>query len=54
MVIGISVTKIIVTGIMTTAAGNSRKAYAIEVMSIVGEPRKRAKIEVALTFDDSN
>ena len=39
-----------------TAAGtssNSRKAYAREVTSIVGEPLKRAKTEVALTFDDS-
>ena len=40
-----------------TAAGlssNSRKAYAREVMCIVGEPPKRAKTEVALTFDDSD
>ena len=40
-----------------TAAGlssNSRKAYAREVMCIVGEPPKRAKTEIALTFDDSD
>ncbi|XP_063935188.1 uncharacterized protein LOC135147005 [Daucus carota subsp. sativus] len=39
-----------------TAAGtssNSRKAYAREVMSIVGEPPKRARIELPLTFNDS-
>nr|XP_017228849.1 PREDICTED: uncharacterized protein LOC108204072 [Daucus carota subsp. sativus] len=38
-----------------TAAGlssNSRKAYAREVMYIVGEPPKRAKIEFALAFDN--
>nr|XP_017245355.1 PREDICTED: uncharacterized protein LOC108217013 [Daucus carota subsp. sativus] len=38
-----------------TAAGlssNSRKAYAREVMCIVGEPLKRAKIEFALAFDN--
>nr|XP_017246106.1 PREDICTED: uncharacterized protein LOC108217734 [Daucus carota subsp. sativus] len=35
-------------------SGNSRKAYAREVMCIVGEPPKRAKTEVALTFDDSD
>ncbi|XP_063946002.1 uncharacterized protein LOC135151472 [Daucus carota subsp. sativus] len=40
-----------------TAAGlssNSRKAYAREVMCIIGEPPKRAKTEIALTFDDSD
>nr|XP_017233146.1 PREDICTED: uncharacterized protein LOC108207198 [Daucus carota subsp. sativus] len=38
-----------------TAAGtssNSRKAYAREVMSIVGEPPKRAKIDYAMAFDN--
>ncbi|XP_074351497.1 uncharacterized protein LOC141690611 [Apium graveolens] len=38
-----------------TAAGttrNSRKAYAREVMSIVGEPSKRSKSEVTLEFGD--
>ena len=40
-----------------TAAGssrNSRKAYAREVMSIVGEAPKRARMEASLTFDDSD
>ncbi|XP_063938095.1 uncharacterized protein LOC135147955 [Daucus carota subsp. sativus] len=40
-----------------TAAGlssNSRKAYAREVMCIIGEPPKRAKTEITLTFDDSD
>jgi hypothetical protein len=40
-----------------TAAGssrNSRKAYAREVMTVVGEAPKRAKTEVAITFDDSD
>nr|XP_017228856.1 PREDICTED: uncharacterized protein LOC108204075 [Daucus carota subsp. sativus] len=38
-----------------TAAGlstNSRKAYAREVMCILGEPPKRAKIEFSLAFDN--
>ncbi|XP_017217125.1 uncharacterized protein LOC108194684 [Daucus carota subsp. sativus] len=38
-----------------TAAGlssNSRETYAREVMCIVGEPPKRAKIEFALAFDN--
>ncbi|XP_074336497.1 uncharacterized protein LOC141673649 [Apium graveolens] len=38
-----------------TALGNtrnSRKAYAREVMSIVGEPSKRSKSEMALEFGD--
>ena len=38
-----------------TAVGlssNSRKAYARELMCIVGEPPKRAKIEFALAFDN--
>ncbi|XP_074351631.1 uncharacterized protein LOC141690756 [Apium graveolens] len=38
-----------------TAAGttrNSRKAYAREVMSIVGEPSKRSKSEMMLEFGD--
>nr|XP_017233105.1 PREDICTED: uncharacterized protein LOC108207158 [Daucus carota subsp. sativus] len=38
-----------------TAAGtssNSRKAYAREVMNIVGEPPKRAKIDYAMAFDN--
>ncbi|XP_063942645.1 uncharacterized protein LOC135150313 [Daucus carota subsp. sativus] len=33
-------------------SSNSRKAYAREVMSIVGEPPKRAKIDYALAFDN--
>ncbi|KAK1369416.1 hypothetical protein POM88_035508 [Heracleum sosnowskyi] len=40
-----------------TAAGpsrNSRKAYAREVMTVVGEAPKRAKTEVSLNFDDSD
>ncbi|XP_063942760.1 uncharacterized protein LOC135150403 [Daucus carota subsp. sativus] len=40
-----------------TAAGlssNSRKAYAREMMCIVGEPPKRAKTEIPLTFDYSD
>jgi hypothetical protein len=40
-----------------TAAGssrNSRKAYAREVMSIVGEAPKRARTEASLTFDDAD
>jgi hypothetical protein len=40
-----------------TAAGssrNSRKAYAREVMTVVGEAPKRAKTEVAISFDDSD
>ncbi|XP_074337012.1 uncharacterized protein LOC141674188 [Apium graveolens] len=38
-----------------TVAGttrNSRKAYAREVMSIVGEPTKRFKLEIMLIFGD--
>jgi hypothetical protein len=38
-----------------TAAGNSRnarKAYAREVMQVVGEPPKRAKTEIIMSFDD--
>ncbi|XP_063947567.1 uncharacterized protein LOC135152128 [Daucus carota subsp. sativus] len=38
-----------------TAAGtssNSRKAYAREVMNIVGEPPKRAKIDYTMAFDN--
>ncbi|XP_074337390.1 uncharacterized protein LOC141674578 [Apium graveolens] len=38
-----------------TAAGtirNSRKAYAREMMSIVGEPSKRSKSEITLKFGD--
>nr|XP_017250801.1 PREDICTED: uncharacterized protein LOC108221433 [Daucus carota subsp. sativus] len=38
-----------------TAAGtssSSRKAYAREVMSIVGEPPKQAKIDYAMAFDN--
>ncbi|XP_063941432.1 uncharacterized protein LOC135149610 [Daucus carota subsp. sativus] len=38
-----------------TAAGtssNSRKAYAREVMNIVGEPPNRTKIDYAMTFDN--
>lgn len=40
----------------TTArtSSNSRKAYAQEVMSIVGEPPMRVKIVIVLTFDDSD
>ncbi|KAK1361041.1 hypothetical protein POM88_045515 [Heracleum sosnowskyi] len=40
-----------------TAAGssrNSRKAYAREVMTVVGEAPKRARTEVSIGFDDSN
>ena len=40
-----------------TAAGNtknSRKAYAREVMHIIGEAPKRARIEVSISFDDSD
>ena len=40
-----------------TAVGttkNSRKAYVREVMHIVGEPSKRAKTEVSISFDDSD
>ena len=40
-----------------TAAGtskNSRKAYAREVMHIVGEAPKRARTEVSLMFDDTD
>ncbi|XP_063938824.1 uncharacterized protein LOC135148293 [Daucus carota subsp. sativus] len=33
-------------------SSNSQKAYAREVMCIVGEPPKRAKIEFALAFDN--
>ena len=35
-------------------SNNLRKACAQEVMSITGEPPERAKIEVALTFNDSD
>ena len=41
----------------TTAARssrNSRKAYAREVMTVVGEAQKRAKTKVAISFDDSD
>ena len=46
----------VISGGPTTAGtlSNSRKAYAREVMSIVGDPPQMAKIEVALTFDDSD
>ncbi|KAK1357421.1 hypothetical protein POM88_050677 [Heracleum sosnowskyi] len=40
-----------------TAAGSSRdsrKAYAREVMTVVGEAPNRAKTEVAISFDDSD
>ncbi|KAL8088405.1 hypothetical protein AgCh_038254 [Apium graveolens] len=40
-----------------TAAGlskNSRKAYAREVMHIIGEAPKRARIGVTMSFDDSD
>ena len=40
-----------------TAAGtssNSRKAYAREVMTIVGEAPKRARVEASIAFDDSD
>ncbi|XP_074377772.1 uncharacterized protein LOC141719296 [Apium graveolens] len=40
-----------------TTAGttkNSKKAYAREVMHIVGEPSKRARTEVSISFDDSD
>ena len=40
-----------------TAAGttkNSRKAYAREVMHIIGEPSKRARTEASLSFNDSD
>ena len=33
---------------------NSRKAYAREVMTVVGEAQKRAKTKVAISFDDSD
>ena len=40
-----------------TAAGitsNSRKAYAREVMNIMGEVPKKARTEVPIVFDDSD
>nr|XP_017225013.1 PREDICTED: uncharacterized protein LOC108201233 [Daucus carota subsp. sativus] len=36
----------------TGTSSNSRKAYAREVMSIVGEPLKRAKIDYAMAFEN--
>lgn len=40
----------------TTAgtSSNSRNAYAREVMHIVGETPKRAKVEITITFEDSD
>ena len=38
----------------TGSSRNSRKTYAREVMSIIGEAPKRARTEVSLTFDDSD
>ena len=40
--------------IMEGTSRNSRKSYTQEVIQIVGEEPKRAKIEIALVFDDSD